>query len=63
MKPSIQQPNPWVSRVAFDALQTRAAEAEACLRDVLNVIDPELLIVHLGDWKAATRALTGADET
>lgn len=54
---SEQQANPWIARVHFDALQTRCADAEACLRRVLDYINPDLLVAHAGDWKAATEEL------
>ena len=46
----------------FDTLQSRCADAEACLRAVLAVIDPELLTRHAGDWKAAAAEVTGVTE-
>lgn len=58
-KATTQAENPWVSKHLFDALQTRCADAEQCLRAVLTVIDPELLERHLGDWKAAAAEVTG----
>lgn len=54
-----QAENPWVSKHLFNTLQARCAEAEACLRAVLTVIDPELLERHAHDWKAATVEVTG----
>lgn len=53
-KATAQAENPWVSKHLFDSLQTRCADAEACLRAVLTVIDPALLERHAHDWKAAT---------
>lgn len=58
-KPTAQAPSPWVPRTHFDTLHARCAEAEACLRAVLTVIDSELLERHLGDWKAAAVEVTG----
>lgn len=58
-KPTAQAENPWVSKHLFDSLQTRCADAEACLRTVLTVIDPELLERHAHDWKAATAEVIG----
>lgn len=59
-RPTTQTDNPWVSQHLFDALQSRCADAERCLRAVLTTIDPELLERHLGDWQAASREVTGA---
>lgn len=52
-----QQPNPWIAKSHFDALHKRCDDAEACLRRVLDFINPELLTEHAGDWKAATEAI------
>ena len=60
-KPSVQADNPWVSKSLFDALQTRCADAERCLRAVLDVIDPELLTRHAGDWKAAAEEVVSGE--
>lgn len=54
---STQPPSPWIARAHFDTLHERCAEAEACLRRVLNLINPNLLTEHAGDWKAATEAI------
>lgn len=56
-KPAPQAPSPWIARSHFDTLHTRCAEAEACLRRVLNFINPDLLVQHVGDWKTATEEL------
>jgi hypothetical protein len=55
-----QTDNPWIAKVHFDLLQSRCAEAEACLRAVLAVIDPELLERHAGDWKTASAEVCGS---
>lgn len=52
-----QQPSPWVPRAALTAAFERAELAEACLRRVLNYINPELLTRHDFDWKSATEEL------
>ena len=58
-KPTAQADNPWVSKHLFDTLQSRCADAEACLRAVLMVIDPDILTRHAGNWKAAADEVTG----
>ncbi len=58
MKPPKQADNPWIAKSHFDTLHARCAEAEACLKAVLAVIDPELLTRHAGDWKAAADEVT-----
>jgi hypothetical protein len=52
-----QAPNPWIARSHFDTLHARCAEAERCLKDLLNLIDPEVLDAHDGDWQRATAAI------
>lgn len=44
---------------AHEQLQARCALAEECLRRVLNEINPELLVKHGFDWKAATEEVCG----
>lgn len=62
MGKSTQAENPWVSKHLFDTLQTRCADAEQCLRQLLNLIDPDVLTEHAGDWQAATHAVLGSNK-
>lgn len=57
-----QADNPWVSKRLFDALQNRCASAEQCLRDLIGLIDPDMLVACEYDWVRAThRILKGED--
>jgi hypothetical protein len=46
-----------VPKAYLDALQDRAADAENCVRRLLNHINPRILEITAGDWKAATEAV------
>lgn len=49
-----QAENPWVSKAHLQVALQRAADAELCLRRLLDYIDPEILVKHANDWQAAT---------
>lgn len=51
------QTHPWIAKAHFDLLLTRCADAEAALRRVLDFVNPDLLVNHSGDWKAAVEEL------
>lgn len=57
MAKSSQTENPWVSKKHLEAAVQRAAEAEECLRQLLDYIDPDVLARHANDWKAAVDEL------
>lgn len=61
MSRSAPSDSPWVSKHLFDALQTRCATAEDCLKRLLVLIDETVLDRHLGDWKAATAEILQDD--
>lgn len=52
-----QAANPWIAKSHFDVVLQRAQETEACLRAVLDFVNPALLVDNANDWKAAAEEL------
>lgn len=57
-KKTEQAENPWIAKSIFRLMEERAIVAEACVKDLLNVIDPGLLDRHNGDYVAAVAEIT-----
>lgn len=60
MAKSTPAENPWISKRLFDALQTRTADAEKCLTDLLTLMRPEWREEFSNDWLVATKAVLGS---